>query len=355
MSTTEAGVAENTPNSGALDLDGAAAAFLDKFKDAEGPSDTGKGDDEDGEPKKKKVAPESKSADKAADDEASEETPDDDAEGDKSEDAKEEDDKAKRKYAEDDDTTYIKVKVGDDEHEVPVKDLKRLFGQEAALTRKSQEVADKRTEVEAGIKRHATALETLLTRATERAAPYKQIDLLVASKTLTAEELTYLRKEMDAAINDEKFLKDELDGVVKDLGVKAQAARATQAAAAVKELTDPEGKNFIKGWNEKTYNDIRAFSITEGLDKDVVNNLVDAPSFKLLHMAMLYKRGAAKVVATAKVNKTPAKIVKSSNTRVAQSNTGGKTDKAMAQLKTKGNVENAANAFMARWEDASDD
>jgi hypothetical protein len=48
-----------------------------------------------------------------------------------------------------------------------------------------------------------------------------------------------------------------------------------------------------------------------GIDKDTVNNLTDPGAFKILHMAMQFHRGAAKVV-TKKVNKTPTRIVKNS-------------------------------------------
>jgi hypothetical protein len=83
----------------------------------------------------------------ADDEEASEETPeeetDEDAEEEGQEDDKSEDeDKPSKKYADDNDDTYVKVKVGDKEEEVKVNDLKRLYGQEASLTRKSQEVAE---------------------------------------------------------------------------------------------------------------------------------------------------------------------------------------------------------------------
>jgi hypothetical protein len=48
-----------------------------------------------------------------------------------------------------------------------------------------------------------------------------------------------------------------------------------------------------------------------------VNTLTDPAAIKMMHMAMLYAKGASKVVTTQKVNKTPKKIVKTSNSPVA--------------------------------------
>jgi hypothetical protein len=70
---------------------------------------------------------------------------------------------------------YVKVTEGDAVHEVPLKDLTRLYGQEAALTRKSQEVAELRKTAEAAQK-NLTALQVLIERAKEKADPFKKID-----------------------------------------------------------------------------------------------------------------------------------------------------------------------------------
>jgi hypothetical protein len=48
-----------------------------------------------------------------------------------------------------------------------------------------------------------------------------------------------------------------------------------------------------------------------------VNTLTDPAAIKMMHMAMLYAKGASKVVTTKKVNKTPKKIVKTSSSPVA--------------------------------------
>src|SRR5271166_5311278 len=119
----------------ALDSESAVAdAFLDRLKDAEKPSEGDEGEETE---ETEEVAEETE--DTPSEDEAE---ADEDAQDEPSEEAEEEtEEKPKSKKYADDSDTYVKVKVGEEEHEVAVKDLKRLWGQEASLTKKSQEVA----------------------------------------------------------------------------------------------------------------------------------------------------------------------------------------------------------------------
>ena len=124
--------------------------------------------------------------------EKSDESPDE--KGEEEESSEEETKEETRKYA-DDEGTYVKVKVGDKEHEVPVKDLKRLFGQEASLTQKSQQVAQERQQVEAELAKNTAATQALLQRAKARFEPYAKVDFNLAAQQLAPEEYTALRNE----------------------------------------------------------------------------------------------------------------------------------------------------------------
>ncbi len=321
-------------------------AFLKRFlptedtdaDDEDQPSDEGKDEDTDSTP---------------ADDEDTDDTSDQD--GPEGEDGDDEDGeetaKDKRKYT-DSDETYVKIKVEDVEHEVSVKDLKRLWGQEAALTQKSQKVADQRKAVEAAQERNVAATEALLQRAYARFEPYAKVDFLLASRELSPEEYTALRDEAQRAYDDVKFLQTELDGYIADRSTKEREALVEQAKATIQELSDPE--KGIEGWSEKVYDDIRAYAVTQGVDQSIVNQLVDASAIRILHKAMLFDRGKSKVV-TKKVNKTPKKIVKTStNSEVTKSVTKDSANrKATERLRKEGTTDAAADAFLAMW--SSDD
>jgi hypothetical protein len=91
------------------------------------------------------------------------------------------------------------------------------------------------------------------------------------------------------------------------------------------------------------------FATDLGVPARIANQIVDAPTLKLLHMAMQFHKGAQKVTTQAKTNKTPKKIVKTSS--APQNQTSGKASKvksSMARLAKTGSEEDAVNAFMAR-------
>jgi hypothetical protein len=106
----------------------------------------------------------------------------------------------------------------------------------------------------------------------------------------------------------------------------------------------------IEGWNDKVYDDTRSFAISEGLSAEMVNAVTDPAAIKLMHMAMLYKKGLAKVVTT-KVKKVATKVVKSSASAAATTafTKGTVAGKEMKTLKKSGRSEDAVAALEARW------
>src|SRR5512139_3659998 len=126
---------------------------------------------------------ETKPEETTEDDKTSDESPEET----ESDESSKDDEKAEKRTYADDEGTYVKVKVGDTEHEVPVKDLKRLFGQEASLTQKSQQVADERKQVEAELAKNTAATQALLERAKARFEPYSKVDFLLAAQQLSPE------------------------------------------------------------------------------------------------------------------------------------------------------------------------
>lgn len=279
--------------------------------------------------------------------ETSDESPEETTEDEGTAEEKEE----KRKYA--DDGVFVKIKVGDKDHEVSVKDLQRLYGQEAALTQKSQQVADQRKAIEAEVAKNTAATKALLDRAKTRFEPYAKIDFNLAAQKLSPEEYTALRNEAMKAYEDVQFLEHSLDAHMQEINTTQQNTLRERAQSTLKELSDPE--KGIEGWNEGLYNELRSYAVANfGVPQDVMNNLVDAWGIRILHKAMLYDRGVKNKVTVTKVNKTPKKVVKTTNSPdTAKSGAGSQNDvaKAMARLKKSGTEEDAEAAFLARWAD----
>ncbi len=292
------------------------------------------------------------------DDERSDESPDDlDGDDEAGDDTESSETPPEKKYV-DDDGHFVKIKVGEEEKEVAVKDLKRLFGQEAALTNKSQEVANARKAAEADAQKYATSLNVLLKRASEKAEPYRNIDWLAVSKdtSISQEAASALLAEAQRALDDEAFLGQSLNTFMNEVNAKKSADRVESAKACVKALTTAPtdtapNATYIKDWNPKTYEDVRAFGVEMGIPQDAVNTLTDPVAIKIMHMAMLFKKGASKVVTTT-VNKTPKKIVKTSSSPAARtSKVSADTDKAFKALKRSGSVDAAGDAFLASFAD----
>src|ERR1035437_4559340 len=251
---------------------------------------------------------------------------------------------AARKYA--DEGAYVKVKVGDEVHEVPVKDLERLFGQEKALTQKSMEASTQRTAADAELQKNVAATGALLDRAKARFEPFSKVDFLLSAKKLSAEDYTNLRNAAASAYEDVQFLEQNLNSHMQAAQTKQNETLVTQAKEALKTLSGPAEKGGIEGWSEKLYDDIRGFAVAQGLDKQIVNQLVDPVAIKMLYNAMLFTRGQSKIVVTKKINKTPTKVVKPTTSPAAAKSSGSSSvTKALKNLRDHGTTDNAADAF----------
>src|SRR5262245_31255599 len=226
--------------------DSAVDAFLKRIQDAEKPSE--------GEPEAKD---EEKPAEKTEDEPKSDESADEGKEEESSDETEEAEEE--RKYTED--GAYVKIKVDGKEHEVAVNDLSRLWGQEASLTQKSQQVAAERTKVEAELTKNTAATQALLQRAKARFEPYSKVDFLLASQQLSPEEYTALRNEAMKAYEDVQFLEQHLDGHMKQINDTQQASLRERATATLKELASDDPDKGIEGWNEKYYDDLRSYAV----------------------------------------------------------------------------------------------
>lgn len=340
------------PEDAAKELDGADVGADEFFRrmvqDADKPSEEEPEDEENTEEEEATEEPD-------ADDDASEpeDAPEDDEseEGDEEESDDEPEEKSTKKTYVDSDDAVVKIKVDGEVVEASVKDLKRLYGQEASLTRKSQEVAEIKKRAEDTGAKYTAGLDALLQRAREQAAPYANLNFLALTKdpNVSPEELSALSDAANRAFDNVRYLEQELDGVVKGAQEQRQQQMMQQAREAVKVLSDP--KTGIPGWNEKLYNDIRSFAVESGMDAQVVNEMVDPTAFKILHMAMQYQKGRTAINKTKKVDKTPKRIIKGTPEETIKQTKVAPKKAVMKRLATSGSIDDAADAFLAGWGD----
>ena len=281
-------------------------------------------------------------------DETEEDTEDDETELEQDETDTEDTDKDSEEdalqLAGDDDVVEITVDGKVVQHSVGA--LKRLAGQEASLTRKSQETASKRKEADDAINKNHTVFQSLLAKAEEKYKPYSEVDMLLASKTMEADDFALLRKEAQDAGNELKFLQEEADKFYQDVQAQNQKAMQDAAKEAVEVL-----QNDIPDWSNDLYNDIRAYAIEQGMDEATVNTIVDPTAIKILHKARLFDQG--KQVATVK-KKTAAKKKVLRSTKAPEGDRVAKArrmKKAQEKLSMRGSdTEDIADLLLSRWE-----
>ena len=110
------------------------------------------------------------------------------------------------------DDTVVELVIDGETKQASLKDLKRLYGQEASLTRKSQETASQKKQADEQLQKADASLQAMLTRAQDRYKPYEEVDMLVASRQMNPDDFAALRAEAKAAESDLKFLQEEANG-----------------------------------------------------------------------------------------------------------------------------------------------
>jgi hypothetical protein len=235
-----------------------------------------------------------------------------------------------------------KVKVGEKEIEASVKDLKRLYGQEKALTQKSQEVASQRKAIEDQALQYEASLTKLMERAQERYKPYAEVDMLMAAKTMNDDDFMQLRKEAQSAQEDLSFFTQEAQQYATQVKEQQQSQQKEKALEAVKVLQDT-----VPDWSPELYGNMRQYAITQGLTADVVDQIVEPAAIQLMIKAMRYDQG--KTVSTQKKVRRQKRVLKSGTSNTTATSKQRQTT-AMANLAKSGSHDDAAAAFMSRWQ-----
>ena len=337
-------VLDNTsPQRGPLELDEAQDAILARWAD---PDEQASEDEEEAA----LVTDEETDGDTELDEQETEEVDledDTDPEEDEEPEEEEEDDDAEEAEILADDAE-VEILVEGETHRAAVKDLKRLYGQEAALTRKSQAVSQQRKQAEDALSKSDALMQAILKRAEDRFEPYSNVDMLLASKTMDAEDFAALRKEAQSAQEDVLFLKQEADQFYSDLQRQHQAAQKEAAREAVKVLTET-----IPDWSNETYADIRSYAVAQGLPEEQVNTIIDPVVVSILNKSRLYDQG--KRVATVKKKAaTKKKVLRSQKAPNPKSAKKAKVEAARQKMLENGgnDLDQIAAVIMGRWEEA---
>ena len=337
------------------DLSDAADAILDRWADGEDLSANNEELEATDEPSNEETEEDTSDTqdDEEQDYEEVEET-DEDPDNDDTEDqdepeTEEEDDETEVLLS---DETMVEISVDGEVKQASLKDLKRLHGQEASLTRKSQEVAAKRKEAEDALGKAHISYQKLLERAEARMKPYAEVDMLVASRQMSTEDFAAFRRESQEAEKDLKFLQEESNAFYKDAQAQQQKQVQEAATECIKVL-----RNDLPDWGDELYNDIRNYAVSQGLPQEQVDQYVDPQVIKILNKARLYdqtkataetKKAKAKVIKTKQSKGRVLKAKKSPSTR--SDDQRAKQQKARERLRSSTDLDDVTEALMARWE-----
>ena len=337
----------------ALDVDDAADAILGRWDDGETLSEV-EVEDATSEDLAETEVDEDEIDDEEDDqDELDLEDPDEDetTDEDVDDDIDEDDEEDDEPLAASDDQ-IVDIAVNGESKQVSVKDLKRLYGQEASLTKKSQDLATQRKQSEEQLAQTQMSYQKLLERAEARYKPYADIDMLVASREMDAETFSQLRQDAKQAEDDLKFLQEESGQLVSQAQQQHQQATREAAADCVKVLQEQ-----LPDWGNELYSDIRDYAVKSGLPKDQVDQYTDPQVIMLINKARLYdqsKQSANSKKAKAKLKKSKnGKKVLSSKKAPPSKKTIQKANqqKQMDMLSGAKDLDDIADALMSRWED----
>ena len=275
------------------------------------------------------------------------ETEDEDVDDDTDEDDEEDDEPLAAS-----DDQIVDIAVNGESKQVSVKDLKRLYGQEASLTKKSQDLATQRKQSEEQLAQTQMSYQKLLERAEARYKPYADIDMLVASREMDAETFSQLRQDAKQAEDDLKFLQEESGQLVSQAQQQHQQATREAAADCVKVLQEQ-----LPDWGNELYSDIRDYAVKSGLPKDQVDQYTDPQVIMLINKARLYDQSkesanSKKAKAKLKKSKSGKKVLSSKKSPPSKKTIQkAKQQKQMDSLSSAKDLDDIADALMSRWEE----
>jgi hypothetical protein len=293
-------------------------------------------------PKEDESEPEDDEAD--LDEEAQDDDPEDDeGEDEEADDDGEDDDGGEEpqadKVPEVTDDTVVKVLVNGEEQEFSVGSLKRLAGQEASLTQKSQEA-------DIVGQRAAATLQGALEAVMEDLAGYQDVDWVLEGSRMDPEEFAWHRGQHGK-------LTQRYNALVKNAQELEKTVKARQAADLERDanecnrvLSDP--KTGIEGWSAQLHGEIVKYAVSAGLPEDDVNTIVNPEVIKIINKARLFDEGQK--AAAKKVNLTPQRVRRVSGSDPVPV----KADKAQRRLEAKvkagqGSDNDAIALLLGRW------
>lgn len=208
------------------------------------------------------------------------------------------------------------IEFDGERYAVPAK-LKSAFMMQSDYTRKTQEVADARKQIE-GVQKNLVAYEKSLQEDAADRAKLASIDEQIARYAAYTPEQWQAVWEQNPADHDKhrwyfQSLKEQrgelnskLENAARERSENAQRDHATRVAKAIGEL-----QRDIKGWGPELANALTDYGMAQGYTRDELTDITDSRAIKVLHKARLYDQLIAKQKGAApRIQPNPSATVK---------------------------------------------
>ena len=346
----------DTHNKGFFTENEAIYAFMALDPDAEKPSDakTAEGDADEEDETASEDADAHEDDEDLEDDEDDETDPDEDTEDadDNDEDDGEDGDEDKEPLIADEDAV-VEFKVGDKVQTASVKELKRLAGQEAALTQKSQKASQLARVAEARHAQTEAILTKLKERADARAKQYEGLDLieLAQSGQYSKEDIAAARAGMEEAQKEVSYFEQSLEEFYSQTQADKAARLQEEAQDALTHLED-EASVFHVPQFKARYNSLVEAGQEAGIPDEVLATTPGPWLWKLIDSHVRYTNAKLKLTgkkSAKKSKKGTRKVLRSRGTeRRSTPAKNGKRQAAMKALRSRPDSRDAAvDAFLA--------
>ncbi|MEM6746764.1 MAG: hypothetical protein AAF608_05020 [Pseudomonadota bacterium] len=274
---------------------------------------------------------------------------DEDADDDQNSDDDEDEEYEQFEVSDDDE---ISVKVNGEDVNVKIADLKRLAGQEAAITQKAQVIADTRRQLDQREQLTTASYQRLLDRVNAKLKPYEGLDLLKLARNpdFTDAQINAIQAEMEELQTDKAFLEQGLDAHSKSLSESQHKTRLADAQKAVTQLEDQASPYYVENFRGR-YEDLKAHAIKQGADEEFINNLIDPWTWKVISDNLTLSQAKEKAETKRKQRKPRTSAKKTKRTRGKhRTDTGRKASRSTALKRLRANPSSdqaAADAFGA--------
>lgn len=237
------------------------------------------------------------------------------------------------------DDAVVKVVVDGVEQELTVGSLKRLAGQEAALTRKSQEA-------DLVGRRAAATIQGALEVVLEDLQAYAGVDWVLEGSRMDPEEFEWHRNQFATLTARRDKLVAGAKGLEQTMAARQAQRLKEEATEAVKVLSDPT--TGIPGWSEELYSDILDFAVEAGLPEDDVVTITNPAVLKIINDARLFRQGQK--AAAKKVNLTPKRVRKGISSAPIEAGEDKRQAAVMKKLRSgRATDDDAIAALVGRW------